>query len=248
MRPPQQADRLDAQRRPQQHPRVYQSWHDILFLHWTCKPEDIQQALPPGLHVDTFNGKAWLGIVPLRMTGLRFAKTPPLPWISSCLEINVRTYVHDEQGRPGVWFFSLDCNRWPAVVSGRALYKLNYQLAKMEFEKTGKKITYHALRNGEQQQERIAFRIRDPLPKPEPGSLEFFLVERYLMFSASKRHDRLYSAQIHHAPYELLQPDVGHWQQAAFIWNGASQFPKPPDHVLYSPGVKVEIFGLKPVR
>ncbi len=92
---------------------MYHSWQDLLFLHWTFKPDLIQQLLPPGLHVDTFDGHAWLGVVPFFMRNIRPWWCPAIPGLSHFQELNLRTYVVDEQGTPGVWFLSLDADwRW----------------------------------------------------------------------------------------------------------------------------------------
>src|SRR5262245_11044807 len=89
-------------------------WHDLLFMHWPIKSEAICQYIPSALTLDTFDGAAWIGVVPFRMTGVRPRPVPPLPTISAFPELNVRTYVIAE-GKPGVWFFSLDAGNPIAV-------------------------------------------------------------------------------------------------------------------------------------
>jgi uncharacterized protein YqjF (DUF2071 family) len=110
---------------------MHQRWESLLFLHWRWDAAEIQRTLPPGLFVDTFQGDAWLAIVPFYMRGIRPRFCPPVPGISDFLELNVRTYVHDEQGRPGVWFYSLDCNQPLAVWTARTFFHLPYQHARM---------------------------------------------------------------------------------------------------------------------
>src|SRR5690606_36170267 len=84
-----------------------QSWHQLLFAHWSFPPEDIRPLLPPGLTLDTYAGQAWVGVVPFRMSGIRLRGLPPVPFTSAFAELSVRTYVTTED-KPGVWFFSLD--------------------------------------------------------------------------------------------------------------------------------------------
>ena len=108
-----------------------QRWAGLLVLHWPIEISLIQDRLPPGLHVDTFNGQAWIGVVPFFMQRVRPTGLPPVPWLSWFLELNVRTYVHDDAGNPGVWFFSLDCNQPVAVEIARRAFHLPYQHAAM---------------------------------------------------------------------------------------------------------------------
>jgi uncharacterized protein YqjF (DUF2071 family) len=104
---------------PKQGTVMRQRWENLLFLHWRVDPAVIQRSLPAGLHVDTFEESAWIGIVPFAMRDVRPAGLPAIGPISNFLELNVRTYVHDERGVPGVWFYSLDCNQPLAVIIAR---------------------------------------------------------------------------------------------------------------------------------
>src|SRR5437660_634498 len=109
MQKPTSAMRQQMRARPKdQWTIMYQSWRDLLFLHWQYDAAAIQRTLPPGLQVDTFAGKAYLGIIPFFMQNVHPILVPPLAWLSDFLELNVRTYVFDENGVPGIWFYSLD--------------------------------------------------------------------------------------------------------------------------------------------
>jgi uncharacterized protein YqjF (DUF2071 family) len=102
-----------------------QSWHDLLFAHWTVDTAMLRPHIPAKLEIDTFDGQAWLGIVPFSVTGVRLRWTPPLPWLSAFPELNVRTYV-TAQEKPGVWFFTLDAANALAVAAARLTFHLPY--------------------------------------------------------------------------------------------------------------------------
>src|SRR6267154_3578220 len=107
-----------------------QIWHDLLFAHWPVDAKALRPLLPPQLQIDAFEGRAWLAVVPFRMTGVRLRWTPALPWLSLFPELNVRTYVTCG-GKPGVWFFSLDAGNSLAVTIARAWFHLPYFRARM---------------------------------------------------------------------------------------------------------------------
>src|SRR5579871_2480588 len=94
-------------------------WHDLLFMHWPVPVDQLRPLIPPALAIETFDGMAWLGLVPFRMSGVRPRFVPALPWLSAFPELNVRTYV-TSAGKPGVWFFSLDAAN-PLAVHGARL-------------------------------------------------------------------------------------------------------------------------------
>lgn len=244
--PPTSAQRLALRERPTRNPAGYQRWNRLLFAHWEVAPEAIQATLPPGLHVDEHDGRAYIGVVPFFMERVRPAFLPPMPWISWFLELNVRTYVYDDAGRPGVWFYSLDCNQPVAVALARRFFHLPYEHARLRAKCTDQGVDYVCRRRTADAPEvRYAWRHDNAAHAAEPGSLEFFLVERYLLFSADRR-GRLYSGQVHHAPYRIRQPDVaacsaGPVRQAGFA------VPDGPCSLLAADGVDVTIFPLQPV-
>ena len=125
-----------------------QEWSHLLFLHWEMDPALIQEHLPPGLTVDTYDGKAYLGVVPFHMDNVRPSFCPTVPGLSWFLELNLRTYVHDENGVPGVWFFALDCDQWLAVKLARSLFHLPYQHAQMESYQHEGTLNYISRRKG----------------------------------------------------------------------------------------------------
>jgi len=123
--------RRALQREPAAKPVIYQTWSDLLFLHWEWDPAEIQATLPPGLYVDTYGEKAYVGVIPFRMTDVRASFLPEIPGVTNFLELNVRTYVHDRDGRPGVWFYSLDLNHGLGVLLAKTFFSLPYHNATM---------------------------------------------------------------------------------------------------------------------
>jgi len=122
-----------------------QSWHDLLFAHWPVDVSAVRRAVPAAFDLDLFEGRAWVGVVPFYMTNVGLRATPALPWISRFAELNVRTYVRVE-GRPGVYFFSLDAARWLAVVAARALLNLPYHAADMTLDRRHDGLHYESAR------------------------------------------------------------------------------------------------------
>ena len=194
--------------RPAGRPVGRQRWNQLLFAHWQVDPAAVQATLPRGLYVDTFAGAAYLGIVPFAMERVRPAWLPPLPWVSWFLELNVRTYVHDATGRPGVWFYSLDCNQPLAVAIARRFFHLPYYHARMAAFCRDGVIHYECQRrDAAARTGRYAWTPGAEAAPVAPGSLEFFLVERYLLFAANSAGG-LYSGRVHHDPYRVSAPKV----------------------------------------
>ncbi len=230
---------------------MWQRWSELLFLHWTVAPEVVRQTLPPGLTVDCFDGKAWVGVVPFFMSRIRPAGLPALPWLSSFLELNVRTYVRDAAGNPGVWFYSLDCNRWPAVEVARRSFHLSYQHAEMRAVRGADGwVDYHCQRRvpAGHASGNWHYRGGGEICPAAAGSLECFLAERYRLFSWNPRQRQLYTGEVWHEPYPLQAAELTAWSAAPVQWNGLFLLEGPPVTQHYASKVDVGIFPLRPVR
>ena len=234
---------LRARVRPTRRPVMRQRWDDLFFLHWEYDPAAIQARLPAGLTVDTFTGKAHLGGVGFRMNAVRPAGLPALPWLSYFNELNVRTYVRDASGEPGVWFFSLDCDRAPAVALARARFGLPYEHATMSF---GPGLALSCRRRGGNETARYAWSATSTPQVTMPGSLEFHLAERYSFFS--ERGGRLVRGQVHHAPYELSPAALTASSDLPLRWDGFDVGGRAPDLVHCCQGVAIEAFSLVPAH
>lgn len=182
-------------------------WHELAFLHRPVRPASVRALLPPGLELDTFDGSAWLGSVPFVMRGVRARLLPPLPRHSAFPELNLRTYATAE-GKPGVWFFSLDVPRRLVVAAARTLFHLPYHEARMSVRSEDGWVRYASARTGRGATAALRARYRGIGEgfRAAPGSLEAWLAERYCLYSADRR-GRLYRCDIHHAPWTLRRAE-----------------------------------------
>jgi uncharacterized protein YqjF (DUF2071 family) len=180
--------------------RLGQTWEYLLFAHWRADHAALARLVPSSLEVETFDGTAWLGVVPFVIKGLRLAMTPPLPVLSAFPELNVRTYVTDGE-KPGVWFFSLDAGSRLAVVAARQMYHLPYFHAAMKACGSRDGVRFASVRRDGQHRFRATYRPVGPRARPRPGSLEHFLTERYCLYAVEA--GTLYRGEIHHGPWGL---------------------------------------------
>lgn len=180
------------------------TWHDLLFAHWAVDAHLLRPLIPQGLELDTFDGTAWLSIVPFRMSGIRMRRCPPIPTTAAFPELNVRTYV-TAHGKPGIWFFSLDAASPLAVSVARRFWHLPYFHARMSCIVDGDKVSYDSHRT-----HRAApparfsanYHPAGPAAPAQPGSLDEFLTERYCLYAVSPR-GQLLRGEVHHAPWPL---------------------------------------------
>jgi len=239
-----------AQREAARHPRpgqrtvMHQRWENLLFLHWAVAPELIQGTLPHGLYADTCGGDAWLGIVPFAMRDVRPVGLPAIGPVSNFLELNVRTYVHDAHGVPGVWFYSLDCDQALAVLIAQVFFGLPYRHAKMQAD-FGSVSDYRSIRHGTSIEARYVWQAQGPARIAEPESLEFFLLERYHLYSM--RGGRLFRGTVAHAPYEFRHAGVERLSVVPAELAGFRDMEDQPRHVCHADGVAVRILGLEPL-
>jgi uncharacterized protein len=176
----------------------------LLFAHWALPVEALRPLIPRPLEIDTFGGQAWLGVVPFRMSGVRMRGTPAIPGFSRFPELNLRTYVVRD-GKPGVWFFSLDAANVVGVWGARTLFHLPYFLAEMSCAEEAGWIQYLSQRKdrrGSSASLRARYRAIGDIFQAQPGSIEHFLVERYCLYTADEK-GRIIRCEIHHLPWPL---------------------------------------------
>jgi uncharacterized protein len=180
-----------------------QTWDHLLFMHWRVAADSLRELLPEQLPLDVHEGDAWLGVNPFRVSGFRLRGLPPVPVLSSFPEVNVRTYVTYE-GKPGIWFFSLDADSPWAVEAARRTYHLPYHHARITDERRGEGIDYRSERTGATLD--VSYRPAGAPAEADPASLEYFLTERYCLYT--EHEGRLERAEIHHAPWPLQRAEA----------------------------------------
>jgi uncharacterized protein len=181
-----------------------QTWRDLLFAHWAYPIEEVRAVVPEQLPLDTYDGKAWVGVVPFLLENLRARGLPALPPVSTFPELNVRTYV-TVNGKPGVYFFSLDAANKLAVIGARTLFHLNYFDADMSITHTQSGIEYSSKRrdaHGRPASFLARYSAVGETFTAEPGTLEHFLTERYCLYAVSNTN-HTYRLEIHHRPWFL---------------------------------------------
>lgn len=262
----------DRMAEPLERPAGFQSWSNLAFVHWRVPIQALRDVVPQPLSLDTWEDQAWLGMVAFEMSRIRPWWSPALPYLSAFPETNLRTYVHLDGAGPGVWFFSLDASRWLAVQAARWGWGLNYCWSRMRVQRRYSSVVdspqapsdskvllatphqtdcvlsevdYHSQRVwgqpagvdlqlsiAGQQQPRTA----------EPNSLEYFLCERYLLYTMSAKR-QLFKARVHHAPYPLLDAKVEACRQNLTETIGCRV--DQIEHVIFSPGVEVRVYSLQ---
>jgi uncharacterized protein YqjF (DUF2071 family) len=218
-------------------------WEWLTFLHWSYEPSVVQRLLPTGLTVDAFDGRAWVGLVPFQMW-VAPPRLPALPWLGRFCETNVRTYVRDRHGRAGVWFFSLEAARLPAVVVARTTYRLPYYWARMRLDRGPDRVTYTTRRRWPGPRDEhvggtIVVRPGKPIPPTEVTTLEHFITARFRLFSDAG-NDKLRYADAEHAPWPLRRAVIERCDET-LLTSAGLQRPVGEPLVHYSRGVEVRI-------
>lgn len=186
-----------------------QTWQDLLFVHWPVPEDQLREVVPAPLPLDSFDGRVWLGITPFVVSRLRLRGTIPLPRVSRFAELNVRTYVTLE-GRPGIYFLSLDAASQPAVSVARRFYRLPYFKANATADRLGHEIRYRSVRtssDGPPASFGASYRPVGERFEAQPGTLERFLTERYCLYTLDE-NQRVLRAEIHHPPWPLQRADA----------------------------------------
>lgn len=227
-----------------------QVWRKLLFAHWPLPPERIRPHLPSGLPLDTFDGQAWVGVVPFLMEGVHFRGAPAIPTARRFPELNVRTYVTIDN-KPGVYFFSLDAGSGLAVIGARALFALPYYRARFAVSAQRDSVRYRCERlgSGSAATPRAVFEARyhpaGPVRLARAGSLEDWLTARYCLYTT--RGGSLLRGEIHHAPWPLqpAEADIVHNTMAE---PAGIHLPATPPLLHYSERLEVVVWPLRGVE
>ncbi|MBI1852513.1 MAG: DUF2071 domain-containing protein [Planctomycetes bacterium] len=244
-----------ADHRPWPLPRepwvMAQRWHDLLFAHWPVSVEPIRRLVPAAIDVDTWEGDAWLGVVPFHMSAIRRRGLPPIPGLARFPELNVRTYVRVGD-RPGVWFFSLDARNRIAVEVARRWYHLPYFHARMRVEHAGSVedgwIAYESRRvdrRGAPAELRARYRPSGDVVRAAPGSLAAWLTERYCLYAVDRK-GALCRGEIHHARWPL-QPAEAEIDAGSMAFAAGLTLPARPPLLHFARQLDVVVWPLRRV-
>lgn len=227
---------------------MHQKWHDLLFAHWPVSSEALRPLIPADLTLDTYKGNAWLGLIAFRLSGIRLRGLPPVPFTSNFVELNVRTYVIRD-GKPGIYFLSLDASNALAGAMARAWYRLGYTKARMSLEhQEENQINFLSERTEDKQYSarfEATYRPVSETYYAVPGTLEYWLTERYRFYTTDRR-ERLYSCDVQHAPWPLQKAEA---QISCNTMAGAYKIELPAESPLlhYSSTMQTRVWPLKQV-
>ena len=229
-----------------------QRWTELAYFHWRYPPEIVQELLPDGVTVDTFDGDAWVGLIPFVMRDVRVGPLPPVPHLSTFVEINVRTYVIDARGRRAVWFWSLDVPRSLIVAVARSCFSLPYcWSAGARHEQSGDhhrwtmRRTWPRPRGGSPRATaHLGYTVGQRIADADVTDLDHFLTARWALVTS--RRGTVRYGRIHHVRWPLHRMEDAVIDQTAIE---AAGLPAPvgPPHTLCTPGLDVSVSWLEPV-
>ena len=211
---------------PQRPWSMRQSWLDLLFAHWPVPRSVLRPHVPPELELQEFDGTSWIGLVPFRMQGVTARFMPSLPWLSAFPELNVRLYVEAE-GKPGVWFLSLDATQPLAVWAARRFFHLPYFRAEMSLTVAASEVCYRSRRRDSELSFCGRYRPTGEAAESLPGSLAHFLTERYCLY-AKAPDGTLLRNEVHHLPWPLQPAEAEFTENSMLAPYGLANALTPP--------------------
>ncbi|TGL63755.1 DUF2071 domain-containing protein [Leptospira sarikeiensis] len=241
---------MNSEHRPWPVPKGYwrmeQIWHDLLFIHWPVPVSMIRPFVPQSLDIDTFENQTWIGVVPFHMSGIRLRGLPTMPFASKFPEINLRVYV-TRDGKPGVYFISLDAESFPAVKIARAFYHLPYYLADFKVSESKDQISYSSKRR--RFDTRFHFQAKYG-PNSDPyfskkGSLDHWLTERYCLYANWGKS--VYRCEILHEPWPLQKAEAEIFINTMADIEGL-KLPDIKPILHFSKRLEVQIWGLERLK
>lgn len=220
---------------PQTSWRYYQEWNDVVFLHWQVEVSELKKYVPEALEIDLFDGKAWVSVVAFTMENIRPRLLAPFPPISNFHEVNIRTYVKAANGKSGVYFLSIEAEKWLSATLAKGLSGLPYRHSTIHRNKD----TYST--HNQQLNNQLSLQYTVGKPLHQKSELDLWLTERYALFQESGTD--LYEFQIHHLEWSINEVHLN-----AFNFNYPrfnELIPGPPHIAHYSSGVQVLSWGKK---
>jgi uncharacterized protein YqjF (DUF2071 family) len=228
-------------------PVMHMGWFDLAFLHWRLEPAELSRVLPDGVEPDLFDGSAWVGLIPFSMEAIRFPGLPVIPYVSRFPETNVRTYVRGPDGGEGIWFFSLDVNRLLPALVARGSYRLPYCWGPMSIERSGARIRYRGHRRWPAPAgpgSDVVVEVGDWIGPGDVDELEHWLTARWSLYS--RFGSRILTAPVEHRRWPLRRARLIGLDQD-IVQAAGLPAPAGDPHVLFSPGVRVQVGRPRPV-
>jgi uncharacterized protein YqjF (DUF2071 family) len=212
-----------------------QRWSDLVFLHWRVDAAQIAPLLPPGLRPDEFDGSSWVGLIPFVLDRATLFGSPAIPYFGDFVEVNVRLYAVDDRGRRGVVFVSLEASRLASVLAARAAFALPYIWSRTTLEVRGDELEFVSRRHLDRTAtSRVIARRTTSEVRADP--LAEFLTARWALFT--RVHGRTLYLRNHHEPWALYRAELVLLDDTLLERAGFADLAgRPPDSVLYSPGV-----------
>ncbi len=217
-----------------------QYWRNLLFAHWALPPESVQHLLPTGLKVHTFEGQAYVAVVPFAMAAVR---PRGVPFGVDFLELNVRTYVEPD----GVYFWSLEANSPLAVWGARNFFHLPYMHARMSLHQSDEWIDYQSERTHRgERPARFRARYRPLAQSYQADELATWLTERYCLYTTD-RAGAVYRGDIHHVRWPLQLAEAEFFENSMASAAGL-QLPDSQPLLHYAREIEVAIWPLRKLR
>jgi uncharacterized protein YqjF (DUF2071 family) len=216
--------------------KYFQEWHETLFFHWEIPVYFLKEYIPEGLELDTYNKMSWISLVAFEVKNMRLRNLPPFPYISNFQEINLRTYVIKD-GKPGIFMFSIETNKFTEVLLTRMFIGLRYQKSKIK--KSAKRLRS----DNKIQNQKLDVTIGKAIPLKEKTKLDFWLTERHALYENCG--NTLCRFDIHHKEWDLKKPDVT--INDIFYNAGKYNVSTFPDKVQYAQKIDVLLWGKEKV-
>ncbi|PHS17664.1 MAG: hypothetical protein COA78_02765 [Blastopirellula sp.] len=219
-----------------------QSWVDLAFAHWPVDVEQIRPLIPAKLEIDTFDGTAWIGLVPFRMSGVMRRPLPDMPWVSAFPELNVRTYV-TYRNKPGVWFFSLDAPNPLAIWAAKKWFHLPYYRSTISIRQNGDQYQYNSQRSGNEKTPanfKATYGPTSDVYHSKPGTLEHWLTERYCLY-AQAPSGVISCTEVHHPPWPLQKCEM-QIEENSLCESIGLKLDEPPHALHFSQGVDTVVW------
>ena len=218
--------------------KYFQQWNDVLMLHWSVPASLIENLLPDGVELDTFNGQAWISLAAFTVSGVRGRYIFPLPYFSSFEEINLRTYVIADF-KPGIYLLSVETNKSLVALLTRIFTGIPY------VKSTILRIDDRLYAKLPAKKQSLNLRFCDNVKPLRKDVLDYWLTERHCLYQNVGR--TLYRFDIHHNEWEMknIKLKIAHINYCAGGFNTSGI---PPERLHYCKKLEVLFWSREEVN